>query len=119
VQQKKETAEDGNYLIKDALFIKQGQHFHKVKIADIAYLEIDNNYVNVYTRFNTKMIVRSNLTDYLDLIGSKDFVRIHRSYAVNINHVETINSEYLIINNTQLPISKAYRDELLGNLKLG
>jgi two-component system, LytTR family, response regulator LytT len=117
-QKNQEPQANGNYL-KDCLFIKQGQHFHKVKIDDILYLESDNNYVNVYTRNNSKMLVRSSLPDYLDQIGSKQFVRVHRSYAVNINHIDTINSEYLIINKATLPISKAYRDQLLGNLKLG
>lgn len=112
------TTEDGNYIINDALFIKQGNYFHKVKVADIFYLESDNIYVNVHTP-KGKMLVRSTLQDYMDLIGSSQFVRVHRSFVVNINHIETINSEYLIINNVQIPVSKSYRDQLLGSLRLG
>jgi len=107
-----------SYLVKDAIFIKQGQYFHKVKIDDILYLESDNIYVNVYT-VKSKMLVRSTLPDYLDLLNAKQFYRVHRSYAVNTNHIQTINSELLLINNVEIPISKAYRDNLLGHLKLG
>ena len=112
------TTGEGNYVIHDALFIKQGNYFHKVKIADIFYLESDNIYVNVHTP-KGKMLVRSTLQDYVDLIGSSQFVRVHRSFVVNINHIETINSEYLVINNVHIPISKSYRDQLLSLLRLG
>jgi DNA-binding LytR/AlgR family response regulator len=114
----KDTQEDGNYVIKDAVFIKQGQYFHKVNIDDILYLESDNNYVHVHTLKN-KMLVRSSIQDYLDLLAARQFHRVHRSYAVNINQVQTINTEYLIINQTQIPIAKGYRDQLLALLKLG
>jgi two-component system, LytTR family, response regulator len=116
--QEQKMPEEGNYIIKDSIFIKQGQFFHKVKIDDIIYLESDNNYLNVHTRYN-KMLVRSTVNDYLDLIGLKHFFRVHRSYAVNIHHIQSINSEYLLINEKQIPIGKAYRDQLLGYLKLG
>jgi len=117
-QKKEKVPDDGNYIIKDSIFIKQGQYFHKVRLDDIMFLESDNNYVNVHTRYN-KMLVRSTIQDYLDLIGQKHFFRVHRSYAVNIHHIQTINTEYLVINETQIPIGKAYRDQLLGFLKLG
>jgi len=110
--------EEGNYVIKDSIFIKQGHYFHKVKVDDILYLESDNNYVHVHTLKN-KMLVRSSIQDYLELLGAKQFYRVHRSYAININQVQTINSEYLIINQVQIPIAKAYRDQLLAILRLG
>ena len=117
-QKEEKVTEEGNYVINDSIFIKQGQQFHKVKVDDILYLESDNVYLNVHT-LNNKMLVRSNLQDYLDLIGSNHFFRVHRSYAVNIHHIQGINSEFLVINKVELPISKSYRDQLFSFLKLG
>jgi DNA-binding LytR/AlgR family response regulator len=117
-QKKQEVHEDNNCIINDALFIKQGQYFHKVKLADILYLESENIYLNVHTA-KSKMLVRSSLQDYMALIAAKNFFRVHRSFAVNIDHIQTINTEYLIINNTQIPIGRAYRSQLLSFLKLG
>jgi len=118
VQSKKELPDKGNYLIKESLFIKQGQSFHKVGVEDILYLESDNVYVYVYTQQN-KFLVRSKLQDYIDLIGLKHFFRVHRSFAVNINHIETINSEGVVIQGKEIPVGKTYRDELLTLLRLG
>ncbi len=110
-------ANEGNYLINDSVFIKQGQYFNKIKINDILYIESDNNYINVHVADN-KIMVRSNLQDYLELLASRKFFRVHRSYAVNLQHVQTINSEFLVVNNFQIPIGKGYRDELLTQLKI-
>lgn len=117
-QGKKEPLEEGNYLIKESLFIKQGHSFHKIKVEDILYLESDNVYVYVHTKQN-KLLVRTKLQQYIDLIGSKHFFRVHRSFAININHIETINTENVFINGREIPIGKIYRDELLTLLRLG
>lgn len=116
LQKQSNESADGDYLVKDSVFIKQGQHFHKVNISDILYIESDNVYVNVYTS-DAKLMVRSSIQEYLDLLGSKNFFRVHRSYAVNLRHIQIINSEYIIINDTQIPVGKSYRDELLNMLK--
>jgi two-component system response regulator LytT len=112
------STEVSNYMINDALFIKQGQYFHKIKLEEILYLESDNIYLNVYIE-KGKMLVRSTLPDYLDLIGSTKFFRVHRSFAVNIDHIQTINSDYLFIQNNKIPIGRAYREQLLSFLKIG
>ncbi len=116
--QKKTAIDVGNYKINDSLFIKQGPQFHKVKLEDILFLEADNIYINVHT-VKAKILVRHTLQDYLDIIGSMHFIRVHRSYAVNIQHIQAVNSEYLVINSVEIPIAKAYREQLFGLLKLG
>ncbi len=115
--QEKNKPAEGNYIIKDSVFIKQGQYFQKVKLDDVLYLESDNVYIYVYTADN-KLLVRSTIQNYLDIIDSKNFFRVHRSYAVNIHHIQTINSDYVIISDKKIPIGKAYRDELLASLRL-
>lgn len=117
-QEKKAVQEKDNYVIKDSIFVKQGNLFHKVKINDILYLESDNVYIYLYT-MQDKLLVRSTLQHYLDLIDLKNFFKVHRSFAVNINHIDTITSESIFVNKREIPIGKAYRDELLALLRLG
>ncbi len=120
---KKQTAaatvlQDGNYFIKDALFIKDGYYFHKVYFKDIVYLESDNNYVTVFT--STKnYLVRSSLHLYLEHFDKDKFFRIHRSFVVALEHIDAINTDNIIVNGKELPIGKNYRDELLSKLRLG
>ncbi len=110
--------DDGNYFIKDAIFIKDGYYFHKVYFKDILYLESDNNYVTVFLA-NKHFMVRTALHIYLKHFDSKKFFRIHRSFVINLDHIDIINSESVIINGKELIIGKTYREELLSRLRIG
>ena len=116
--QKKELPEKGNYIIKESVFIRQGQSFVKVQLDDILYIESDNVYIYVHTQQN-KLLVRSTLQHYMELIGQKNFFRVHRSFAVNINHIESINAENVFIKGREIPIGRTFREELLTLLRLG
>ncbi len=113
---KKKSAD--NYLIKGALFIKDGQYFHKVKFDDVQYIESEGAYVTFHMAAK-KFLVRGSIPEYLDKINAKNFFRVHRSYAVNLDKVDLINSSFLKINETEIPISKNFRDELLAQLNTG
>ncbi len=117
-QKQQQKPEGGNYLVNDSLFIKQGNYFHKIAIDDILYLKTDNIYLNVYTR-EGKFLVRSSLQDYIDLIGAKHIVKVHRSYGINTRHIQKINTEFLVVNNAEIPIARAFREAFLASLKLG
>jgi two-component system, LytTR family, response regulator LytT len=110
--------ETDNYVIKDSLFIKEGNYFHKVKFTDILYLESEHVYVNVHT-LDKKIMVRTSMQQYLDNFDQNRFFRIHRSYVVNLDHIQTINTENIVVNNITLPIGKTFRSDLLSHIKLG
>ena len=107
-----------NYLVNDSIFVKEGSNFHKLKFDDILFLESENVYVLIHT-VHKKLLVRTTMQQYLEHFDERIFVRIHRSYVVNVNHIESINSENIIINRITLPLSKNYRDELITRLRLG
>lgn len=107
-----------NYVVKEYMFIKQGQAFVKVKIDEITFLESDNVYIHVHT-LQGKFLVRSTIQQYLDLIGSRQFFRVHRSFAINAAHIHSITSDGVVIQGATIPLGKSYRDELLANLRLG
>jgi DNA-binding LytR/AlgR family response regulator len=117
-EQRQQNQTEGNYIVNDAIFIKQGSFFNKVKFEDILYLESDNVYVNVHTT-GGKLLVRNTLADYIALMGYPYIIRVHRSYAVNINHIQAVNTDYVVINKAEIPISKGFRDNLFNKLKLG
>lgn len=115
---KHEPEEKENFIINDCLYIKQSKSLHKVKIDDILYLESNDVYIYVHT-VTQKLLVRSTLQRYMELVGGKRFFKIHRSYAVNTNYIDTINADSIMVNKTELPMGKMYRDELLKFLPIG
>ena len=78
--------EDG-YFINDALFIKDGHFFHKVKFNDILYLASEHVYVKVHTA-QRDFLVRASMQDYLKHFDPNIFYRVHRSYVVNLNYLD-------------------------------
>ena len=63
-------------------------------------------------------MVRASLNEYLEKFEASKFIRVHQRYAVNINKIDKINSEDLLINNHEIPISKSYKSALMKRLHL-
>jgi DNA-binding LytR/AlgR family response regulator len=112
-----DSEEREHYLIKDQLFIKQGQNYQKIALEDIFYLETNDLDVNIYTMAG-KMTMRDNIQKYLDLLGSKNFIRVHKNFAVNINNIDSISSDSLLIKDKEIPIGKPYHDGLMKLLEV-
>jgi len=106
-----------NYLIKDSFFIKDAQYFHKIKFDEVLYLESEGAYVTLFTE-KKKYLLRGSITQYLEKMSSGKFFRVHRSYAVNLDKVEIINTSFLTIRDEKIPISKNFRDDLLALMNI-
>lgn len=111
------SVEKESYHIKEHVFIKQGQNFQKLRIEDILYIEGDNNYIKIFLP-SGKFLIRSSIQSFMDMLGVKHVVRVHKSYAINTNHLDSISPEIVFIKNHQIPLGKAYRDDLLAFLNL-
>lgn len=106
-----------DHLVADALFIKEGTAFHKVKFSDVLYLESEHVYVQIHT-LERKYLVRTSMQDYLPHFDEAKFFRIHRSYVINLEHLQTVTTEYVVINGVGLPLAKTYQEELFARLKI-
>jgi two-component system response regulator LytT len=100
---------------KDFLFIKDGTELHKINFNDILFLESDHVYVCVYTA-TRKYLIRTSLQNYIEQLNKDLFVRIHRSYVVNLSKIGSIVNSQVKIGDKTLPVSKSYKDELLSRL---
>jgi DNA-binding LytR/AlgR family response regulator len=109
------SSHDCNYIVNDSIFIKSGAYFHKVTISDILYIESDDMNVCVCTA-KTKIITRSTLDDYLQLINSDRFFRIHPNYAINLDRVDFVSNNAVMIGNNEIPVDSASRQQLLRHL---
>jgi DNA-binding LytR/AlgR family response regulator len=100
--------------MNDYIFVKNNYVFVKIRLADLLYIEADNNYINVITQ-EKKFVLRLSLSQLLEKINYKPLVRIHRSYAVNINAIQSFNDQEVQISKTELPIGRNYKEEFLRN----
>lgn len=113
---KSDQSED-NVIIKDSFFIKDKNLYHKVKFSDILFIKSEHVYVELYTQSKKKHLIRSTMNDFVESLP-KNFFRTHRSYTVNLDYLDTINSRYVIIHNSEIPIGKNYRDDLMNQISI-
>lgn len=83
---------------------------------DILFLEADGSYSKIFTKME-ELLVSYNLSHFEDIVQHPAFKRIHRSYIVNINYVDGLDSNAVIVNNKQLPVSKQYAKEIMAMFK--
>jgi DNA-binding LytR/AlgR family response regulator len=108
--------EQQKLVLEGCIFVKQNELMCKILIADILYLEADRNYCQVYTQ-EKKYLLVNTLKNMEDKLPTDFFQRIHRSYIVNLNHVNEFNHNHLTVGDKILPMSKDLRAELLGRLR--
>jgi DNA-binding LytR/AlgR family response regulator len=105
------------FVLNDRIFVRHNEVMVKIIIEDILYLEADRNYCNVCTKSNIYLLVNT-LKNMEDKLPVEQFQRIHRSFIVNVNHVDEVAQNHITVENKILPLSKELRKDLLDRLRL-
>ncbi len=112
LKQKSNTKEEPDYLI-----LKVDKKLVKIFIKDIVYIKSDWNYIHVYTK-NQKYMVLSTMKSIEDSLSHSNFIRIHKSYLINLNYFEFIEGNQIQINGTTLQVSRNHKSELIKALSV-
>ena len=102
-----------NTVLKDSIFVKKQHLYYRIQFTDIRFIKADNVYLEVNT-VDKKFLVRSPLKDYLEKLPKNKFYRAHKSYIVNVDHIDAINSRDIMINDTLIPISKDFKEFIIS-----
>ncbi|MGO4773449.1 LytR/AlgR family response regulator transcription factor [Flavobacterium sp. W22_SRS_FK3] len=96
----------------DTIYIKEGHEQTKVKLHEILYLEALKDYTLVITD-KKRHCVLSSIGNLLKEDHFKSFIRIHRSFAVQKQFIQKINSTEIILNNDiAIPVGRSYKENL-------
>jgi DNA-binding LytR/AlgR family response regulator len=98
--------------LHEIIFIKENNLFHKVEIKDIHYIESENVYLTIHTS-KKNYLVRAKLSDFINNFSHGYFIRVHRSFAINVKYLETINSLSVKVAGVEIPVHKNYKQDLL------
>jgi DNA-binding LytR/AlgR family response regulator len=101
----------------DFFFIKSERVFEKVYFTDILYMESMQNYCVLYTA-SRKLIAYITLTGMEEKLPVTRFMKVHKSYIVNLEKVTALDGNDLFIDKTQIPISRTLK-ELVMNKVMG
>lgn len=100
------------------IFLQAGRSTLRFNYSDILYMEAYGIYVKVATT-NGQVVVNQMLSKIEENLPQLPFLRVHRSFLVNLNHLQRIESNDLWIGNHQVPIGVSYKDKVRQTLKNG
>ncbi|OBX25844.1 LytTR family two component transcriptional regulator [Gelidibacter algens] len=97
-----------------SLFVKSDKKIIKINFNDIQYIEAFGNYIKIFT--NEMILTPQTLSDVLTKLP-KEFLKIHKSYIINFNHLKLIDGNQIVLSNSvKLPIGKSYRKDVLDKI---
>lgn len=94
------------------LEIKDGHFTTKINHADILWVKSENNYLEIQTQ-TKRYVIRNSFEKFLKKTNDENFIRVHRSYVINLQHVKAVNRVHVIVNNEKIPISRKHHDILV------
>lgn len=100
-----------------AIFVRSGGRYIRVMLNELLWVEAMENYVQFQTT-KEKLVVHATLKSIAETLLSRGFRRIHRSFIVRTDAIESIEENHVRIHGTALPIGKSFRSELLEDLTL-
>lgn len=97
--------------INDHFFVKAEGKIQKIRLEDIKFVESLSEYVKIHLENNENVVCLMSLKN-LEKKLPNDFLRVHRSYIVNLNKVTTIERNKIVFDNkVYIPVSEQYKDE--------
>ncbi|MAN58895.1 MAG: DNA-binding response regulator [Flavobacteriaceae bacterium] len=103
-------------LLSDRIFVRHNERMVKIDIGDILYVEADRNYCRIFSKAKEYLLV-TTLKDMDEKLPDRHFMRIHRSYIINIAQIEEIGGTHVVIGKKAIPMTKSMRNELLMRLQ--
>lgn len=97
------------------MYIKQDDSFVKIKWEDILYVEAMQNYLKLHFK-EKSYIIHQTMTSIENILPKESFFRIHKSYLVNVSHINMVSGGRVFVGDTELPLSKHRKDELFNSL---
>lgn len=104
------------FILSDCIFVRHHDKMIKVDIKDILYIEAERNYCRIHAKDKEYLLVIT-LKDLDEKLPEKHFMRIHRSFIINISQINEIATSYVVISRKAIPLSKPLKEELLKRLQ--
>ena len=103
---------------KDRLIVRSGGRVIFVPVDEIDWIEADANYVRVHLRGNIAHLSRQTMGKMTEQLDGSQFIRIHRSFIVNVNRIRELqpgsSGDYIVLlrDGRRLRCSRSYRHTL-------
>ncbi len=99
------------------IMVKSDKKIYPVKYTDITYLEANGDYVKI-NRANDYLLLHDTLKNFHQQLPQNQFIRVHRSFVINISKIDFIEGNRVAIGENRIPITESYREDLKEAIQL-
>lgn len=102
----------------DVLSVHADRMTHLVKLSNIVYLESAGEYVRLHLADGTKLVTLFRLKNMESSLQSSQFMRVHRSYIINLDYVASYTKgKVFLTNDDYVPIGESYKEQFINNIE--
>ncbi|MBQ4819425.1 LytTR family DNA-binding domain-containing protein [Aquimarina sp. MMG016] len=91
------------------IFVKSDYDTIQIRLNDILYVQGLKDYLKIYTVGEKPILTLMTFKDILSKLPEENFIRVHRSYIVNLRNINTIQRSKIIISDIRIPIGDTYK----------
>lgn len=96
------------------IIVKTDYKLQQISLSDILYIEGLKDYVKIFLQSQTKPVISlMSMKIIEEKLSSETFMRVHRSYIVNLNKIQTVERSRIIFGNVFIPVSDNYKERFL------
>ncbi len=99
------------------IFFKADKKIHKFYFNNILFIEGSGNYVKIHTSVAKPLMILDKLGDLTKKLPASQFLRIHKSFIVNLSQIKQVEGNRVKIGDTHLPVSATYKQQFEAFLK--
>lgn len=100
---------------RDYLFVKADRKNHKVSFSEILYAESVKDYVKIHT-VDKRLTTKNTMTDF-EMQLPDNFLRVHRSYVINLDFITAYTANDIEIDSIEIPIGVSYKQKVFERLR--
>lgn len=105
-----------NNPVQDFIFVKTEHKIQKIQLEDILYIEGLKDYISIFTK-TERVITLQNMKKMEETLPNMQFIRVHKSYIISLDKIESIERSRISISGKTIPIGDTYREEFFKRIE--
>lgn len=100
----------------DSMFVRSERKMVRVGFSDVLFMESLGDYIKIHLIGGKTLVTRDSITNITASLPPDEFLRVHRSFVVNRQHIDSYTSDTIGIGKHEIPISRSFREEVMRKL---
>lgn len=95
------------------IFIRADYSLIKIKLSDIIFIEGLDDYLKIHILNQKPVVARLTMKAMLEKLPSTQFIRVHRSYIISLDYIQSLRNKIIVVNGAEIPLSGSYEEAFL------